>query len=68
MLDPIILSAYTTLQIVKERTPNSLDAANRTTRTQRMRVVRSVGRSRKMVEPGGIEPPTPCLQSRCSPS
>jgi hypothetical protein len=21
-----------------------------------------------LVEPGGIEPPTPCLQSRCSPS
>ena len=22
----------------------------------------------EVVEPGGIEPPTPCLQSRCSPS
>jgi hypothetical protein len=22
----------------------------------------------ELVEPGGIEPPTPCLQSRCSPS
>ena len=23
---------------------------------------------KNLVEPGGIEPPTPCLQSRCSPS
>ncbi len=26
------------------------------------------GVSKGMVEPGGIEPPTPCVQSRCSPS
>ena len=28
----------------------------------------AIGLARGMVEPGGIEPPTPCLQSRCSPS
>ncbi len=54
-----MLDVKTLFQIVKDRlTKSQLEKAK----------LLLTNLKNKMVEPGGIEPPTPCLQSRCSPS
>nr|ADI18286.1 hypothetical protein [uncultured Chromatiales bacterium HF0200_41F04] len=71
--------AYSTFQIFKEQTTNELEVVivacsphkaesrKHQDRAKNLRIVAFYFQL-NLVELGGIEPPTPCLQSRCSPS
>ena len=65
----IILRHLSAFRIVKEhshrRYADGLVTSYRQLATNRLHPVAC---DLILVEPGGIEPPTPCLQSRCSPS
>ena len=59
-------NADSTLRIVKEQQPSTMTNPNGRLTRQRLGLAISV--IEYVVEDDGIEPTTPCLQSRCSPS
>jgi hypothetical protein len=66
-----VSNADSTLQIVKERQPivrSDSKTASRRPLVSPLVFIMKNGSEKFLVEVNGIEPMTPCLQSRCSPS